>query len=138
MKDHDQSVKELLSSSRVIAIVGLSGDESKDSNRVGRYLQSKGYRIIPVNPGAQEILGEKAYKSLSEIKEHVDIVDVFMRSEKVVPVVEEAINLRPKAIWLQIGITNNEAKGLVERTNIQFFSDICVKKEHERLFPQEG
>lgn len=136
MKDHDRAVKELLNASPVIAIVGLSGDESKDSNKVGRYLQSKGYRIIPVNPGAEEILGEKVYKSLSEITEQVDIVDIFMRSEKVLPVVEEAIKLRPKAIWLQIGITNDEAKGLVERSGIEFFSDICVKREHERLFPK--
>ncbi|HAR95983.1 MAG TPA: CoA-binding protein [Deltaproteobacteria bacterium] len=136
MKDHDQAVKELLNTSHVIAIVGLSGDESKDSNKVGRFLQSKGYRIIPVNPGTQEILGEKSYRSLSEITEKVDVVDIFMRSEKVVPVVEEAIKLHPKAIWLQIGIVNHEAKGLVERADIEFFSDICVKREHERLFPK--
>lgn len=137
MKEHDQVIKELLNASHLIAIVGLSADESKASNTVGRYLQSKGYRIIPVNPGAEEILGEKTYKTLSEIPERVDIVDIFMRSEKVVPVVEEAIRLHPKAIWLQLGITNDEAKGLVERNDIAFFSDKCVKQEHERLFAKE-
>jgi predicted CoA-binding protein len=136
MKDHDQAAKELLKASHVIAIVGLSADESKASNTVGRYLQSKGYRIIPVNPGADEILGEKAYKSLSEIPERVDIVDIFMRSEKVVPVVEEAVKLRPKAIWLQLGITNDEAERIAEGSKIDFYSDECVKQEHARLFPE--
>lgn len=137
MRDLDQSAKELLKTSRVIAIVGLSADESKASNTVGRYLQSKGYRIIPVNPGAGEILGEKAYASLSEIPERVDIVDIFMRAEKVVPVVEEAVKLRPKAIWLQLGITNDEAERIAERNGIDFVSDKCVKQEHARLFPEE-
>lgn len=136
MKDHDQAAKELLKASHIIAMVGLSADESKASNTVGRYLQSKGYRIIPVNPGADEILGEKAYKSLSEIPERVDIVDIFMRSEKVVPVVEEAVKLRPKAIWLQLGITNDEAERIAEGSKIDFYSDECVKQEHARLFPE--
>lgn len=134
MNEHDQAAKELLERSQVIAIVGLSADESKASNTVARYLQSKGYRIIPVNPGYDEILGEKAYKTLSEIPERIDIVDIFMRSEKVMPVVEEAIKMRPKAIWLQLGITNNEAKLAAEKENIGFFMDKCVKQEHARLF----
>jgi uncharacterized protein len=137
MKEHDQATKELLKASHVIAIVGLSADDTKASNVVGRYLQSKGYRVIPVNPGADEILGEKAYKSLSEIPEPVDIVDIFMRSEKVVPVVEEAVKLCPKAIWLQLGITNDEAERMAERNSIGFFSDKCVKQEHARLFGEE-
>lgn len=137
MKEGDRAVKGLLETSHVIAIVGLSADESKASNEVGRYLQSKGYRIIPVNPGADEILGEKAYKNLSEIAEPVDIVDIFMRSEKVVPVVEEAARLRPKAIWLQLGITNDEAERIAKGNGIDFFSDICVKQEYARLFPEE-
>jgi uncharacterized protein len=138
MEEQDQAMKELLSVSRVIAIVGLSADESKASNEVARYLQSKGYRIIPVNPGADSILGEKVYKSLSEITQPVDIVDIFMRSEKVVPVVEEAIKLRPKAVWLQLGITNDEAKDLTERSGIAFVSDKCVKQQYERLFTEAG
>jgi uncharacterized protein len=134
MKEHDQAAKELLKASHVIAIVGLSADDTKASNVVGRYLQSKGYRVIPVNPGADEILGEKVYKSLSEIPEPVDIVDIFMRSEKVARVVEEAVKLHPKAIWLQLGITNDEAERMAERNNIGFFSDKCVKQEYARLF----
>lgn len=138
MKDYDEAARKLLSESHVIAMVGLSVDEEKASNRVARYLQSKGYRVIPVNPGYDEILGEKTYKNLSEIPEQVDIVDIFMRSEKVVPVVEEAIRVRPKAIWLQLGIVNDEAKLLTEKTNIGFVMDKCVKQEHARLFGEEG
>jgi uncharacterized protein len=133
MKEHDKTAKELLEESHVIAIVGLSADEGKASNMVARYLQSKGYKIIPVNPGYETILGEKAYKSLSEIPDQVDIVDIFMRSEKVVPVVEEAIKLKPKAIWLQLGIANDEAKSAAETNEILFVMDKCVKQEHSRL-----
>jgi uncharacterized protein len=137
MQDYDEAAKKLLNESRVIAMVGLSADEEKASNRVARYLQSKGYRVIPVNPGYDEILGEKAYKNLSDIPEQIDIVDIFMRSEKVVPVVEEAIRIRPKAIWLQLGIVNDEAKRLAEEKNIGFVMDKCVKQEHARLFGEE-
>ena len=104
----DDEMEELLKSAHVIAVVGLSPEEGKASNSVARYLKDKGYRIIPVNPGHEEILGEKAYKSLLDIPEKVDIVDIFMRAEKVLPFVEEALKLKPKAIWLQLGIRNDE------------------------------
>ncbi len=119
--------------SRVIAVVGLSADESKASNGVARYLMRKGYKIIPVNPGQETILGEKSYKSLADIEEKVDIVDIFMRSEKVLPVVREALGLRPAAIWLQLGIVNEEAKELAEADNVMFVMDKCLKIEHGRL-----
>jgi uncharacterized protein len=129
----DSMMKDLLHTARVIAIVGLSPDEEKPSNGVARYLKAKGYRIIPVNPVQDEILGERAYKSLRDIPEKVDIVDIFMRPEKVVPFVEEAITIGPKAIWLQLGIRNDEAKGLAEKAGIPFVQDHCVKQEHDRL-----
>jgi uncharacterized protein len=129
----DDEMEELLKTARVIAIVGLSPDEAKASNGVARYLRGKGYRIIPVNPGHEEILGEKAYNSLLDIPEKVDIVDIFMRAEKVLPVVEEALKLKPRAIWLQLGIRNDEARRLVEKTDIGYVEDKCVKQEHGRL-----
>lgn len=131
----DKTTKELLQASKVIAMVGLSPDPAKPSNGVARYLKSKGYRVVPVNPGQESILGEKCYKSLSEITEQVDIVDIFMRAEKVLPVVEEAIKIKPKAIWLQLGIVNEEAKTVAEKNGIMFLMDKCVKQEHARLFP---
>ena len=128
-----EQIRELLKTARVIAVVGLSPDQEKPSNSVSRYLRDKGYRIIPVNPAQEEIIGEKSYKSLSEIPEKIDIIDIFMRSEKVLPVVEEALKLKPKAIWLQLGIKNDEARRLVEQTDVGYVEDKCVKQEYARL-----
>jgi hypothetical protein len=114
-------------------MVGLSADEDKPSNVVARYLMDKGYRIIPVNPGQESILGQKSYKSLADIDEKVDIVDIFMKAEKVLPFVRDAITLRPSAIWLQLGIINEEARSLAEAGKIMFVMDKCVKQEHARL-----
>ncbi len=136
MDQQDAERKKLLEESKVVAMVGLSPKEEKPSNLVARYLKNAGYRVIPVNPQAEEILGEKSYKTLSEIPVKIDIVDVFMRSESVLPVVEEAISLRPKAIWLQLGIVNEEAKRIVEEAGIYFVMDRCVKQEHTRLIGQ--
>src|SRR3972149_3163398 len=116
----DDEIRELLQTSRVIAIVGLSADEDKPSNGVARYLKDKGFRIIPVNPGQDTILGEKCYKALSDIPEPVDVVDIFMRAEKVLPFVDEAIKLQPKAIWLQLGIVNDQAKEAAVKGGVLF------------------
>ena len=129
----DKQVYELLERAHVVAIVGLSPEEGKASNGVARYLKREGYRIIPVNPGHDEILGEKAYKSLADIPEDVDIVDIFMRAERVLPIVEEAVKLKPRAIWLQLGIRNEDSRQLVEKTDIGYVEDKCVKQEHSRL-----
>jgi uncharacterized protein len=133
---NDENLKSLLLESHVIAVVGLSPDEKKPSNGVARYLKGKGYRIIPVNPGQDTILGEKAYKSLADIKEKVDVVDIFIRPEKAVPFVQEALQLKPKVIWLQLGIRNEEAKDLAERVAIPFVMDKCIKQEHTRLMKE--
>ena len=133
MEDRDDEKKKLLEESRVIAVVGLSSDEQKASNVVAVYLMAHGYRVIPVNPFHAEILGQKSYPSLSDVPEKFDIVDIFMKAENVLPVVEEAIKLAPKAIWLQLGIVNEEARKLVESSNIPFFMDQCIKQQHTRL-----
>ena len=134
--DQDRAIEELLRTSRVIAVVGLSPDEGKASNVVARYLMARGYRVIPVNPGAESILGEKSYKSLGDIEEKVDIVDIFMRAEKVLPFVRDALELKPRAIWLQLGIVSDEARALSEAHGVMFVMDRCVKQEHARLEPQ--
>ena len=87
-----------------------------------------------MNPGYEEILGQKSYKSLSGIPEKIDIVDIFMRPDKLLPVVKEAITLRPRAIWLQLGIINEEARKLVEEAGITFFMNVCIKQEHTKLY----
>ena len=133
-KSQETREKEILESSKIIAIVGLSPDKEKPSNVVAAYLLEHGYNVIPVNPGYEEIMGMKSYKSVSDIPEQIDIVDIFMRSEKVLPVVREAVAKRPKAIWLQLGIINEEARNLVESQNIAFFMNVCIKQEHTKLF----
>lgn len=131
----DETVKELLSASKVIAVVGLSPDEAKPSNQVARYLKERGFRIIPVNPGHGTILGEKAYPSLADITDRVDVVDIFIHQDNVLPFVVAALQLKPRAIWLQLGIRNEDARSLVEKTNVLFVTDKCIKQEHSRLFP---
>jgi uncharacterized protein len=133
----DQANKDLLASSKIIAVVGLSPKTDRPSNGVANYLKTHGYRVVPVNPFYEEILGEKSYKSLSDIPDKVDVVDIFMRAENVVPVVEEAIKIKPKAIWLQLGIVNDEAKMLAEKSGIVFVQNLCIKLEHARLISKQ-
>lgn len=133
----DQAIKDLLASSKIIAVVGLSPKTDRPSNGVANYLKAHGYRVVPVNPLYEEILGEKSYKSLSDIPDKVDVVDIFMRAENVVPVVEEAIKIKPKAIWLQLGIVNDEAKTLAEKSGIVFVQNLCIKLEHARLISNQ-
>jgi predicted CoA-binding protein len=132
--EQDAAIREVLRTSKVIAMVGLSSAEHKPSNVVARYMKGKGYRIIPVNPRAKSILGEKSYPTLADIPDRVDIVDIFMRAERVLPVVEQAVSLQPKVIWLQLGIRNEAAQSVSDRGNIMFVMDKCIKQEHARLF----
>jgi uncharacterized protein len=133
LTDRDRAIKDLLEKVHTVAVVGLSADESKPSNEVARFLQERGYRIVPVNPGQDMILNEKCYKSLSEIPDKIDVVDIFMRSDKVLPVVIEAIGLKPAAIWLQLGIVNDDARKTAEEAGIMFIQDRCIKQESTRL-----
>ncbi|MCS7117108.1 MAG: CoA-binding protein [Nitrososphaerota archaeon] len=127
---------------KTIAIVGLSRDPSKDSYRVAEYLKANGYRIIPINPFVDEVLGEKCYKSLLEIPEDIqkmiEVVDIFRPSEDVLPIVEQAIQLRqkygkPYFIWMQLGIVNNEAAELAKKAGLKVIMDKCMMIEHKRL-----
>ncbi len=133
MNSQDKREKEILEKAKVVAVVGLSSNEDKPSNIVAQYLIAAGYKIIPVNLHNDKILGRKCYKNLSDIPEQVDIVDIFMRSETLLPVVEEAVRIKPKCIWLQLGVANEEAKRLAEQHGITFFMDVCIKQEHARL-----
>jgi predicted CoA-binding protein len=137
MEPQDTEKEKLLQESQVIAIVGLSPDIVKASNVVGNYLVKAGYRIIPVNPLYEEIMGFRSYKSLLEIPDTVDIVDIFMRPDKVLSIVEEAVKLKPRAIWLQLGIVNEEARTLAGRHGIPFIQNLCIKQEHSRLFSDQ-
>ncbi|RLG53297.1 MAG: CoA-binding protein [Thermoproteota archaeon] len=138
----DVDVGALLSKRRVIAVVGLSRNPSKDSYRVAEYLKSRGHRIIPVNPFASEILGERAYPSLSavpeELKQQIDIIDIFRPSSDVLPVVEEAVEIRkkygkPDVIWMQEGIVNEEAADLARKAGMKVIMDLCIMTESKKL-----
>lgn len=131
----DEKIKELLTQCKTIAVVGLSDKPHRDSYKVAQYLQQHGYRIIPVHPRIAEVLGEKAYKTLADIPDQVDMVNVFRKSEETPPVVEEAIALKPKAVWLQLGISNDAAAKLATSAGLEFIQNLCIKVEHARLFP---
>ena len=111
-------VEEQLTESKTIAVVGLSLDPQRDSHRVARYLQSRGYRIIPVNPMAEEVLGEKSYPDLKSVPGSIDMVDIFRRPEHVLPVVEEAIQVGARYVWMQDGVVNEEAAELARAAGL--------------------
>ncbi len=129
----DDKIRDILKNAGTIAILGLSPKSERDSNMVARYLKEQGYRIIPVRPAQKEILGEKVYASLDDIKETVDIVDVFRNPAQIVPHAHEAIRLKPKVFWMQLNIENREAADLLTAAGIDVIMDRCIKVDHERL-----
>ena len=127
----------ILRDSKTIAIVGISDKPERPSYSVASYLLEHGYRIIPVNPNLSEWRGIKAYPALSaipsEIRESVDVVDIFRKSEDVLPIVEEAIKIKAKTVWMQLGIKNEEAAGIARREGLNVIMDKCMKIEHMKL-----
>lgn len=123
-------IGELLSRVKTIAVVGLSSDPMRPSFGVSQYMQRKGYRIIPVNPNEGSVLGEKAYSSLSEVPEKIDVVDVFRRPEFVPEIVEETIRLRIPALWLQEGVIHEPAAKRARDAGLTVVMDRCILKEH--------
>lgn len=131
------TVEKILERSKTVAVVGLSPRPHRDSHEVARYLQDQGYRIIPVNPRAEEVLGEKCYPSLRSVPDKVDVVDIFRRSEDVPPIVDEAIDIGASAVWMQLGIVNEEAAAKAEDAGLSVVMDRCILVEHKRLV-EEG
>ena len=123
----------LLRNAKTIAVVGLSSRRSRPSYGVSEYMQSKGYRIIPVNPNETEILGERAFGTLEEIPEHVDIVDIFRRPECVPEIVDAAIRIGAKGVWMQEGVINDEAAGRAKAAGLEVVMDRCILKEHRKM-----
>jgi hypothetical protein len=139
-----EEIGEILSSSRTVAVVGLSPDPERDSHRVARYLAEAGYRIVPVNPRLAEVLGERSYASVDQIPGEVDLVVVFRRSEDVPEVAEAALKKRPRAFWMQLGIRSPEAASRLRAAGIRVVEDRCAMVEHRSRLrraggvPQEG
>jgi uncharacterized protein len=125
--------QEILETCHIVAIVGLSSKLERASNRVGSYLKENGYKIIPVNPAEKEVLGENCYPDLISISENIDIVDIFRRSEDVVPIVDEAIRIGAKAVWMQEGVINEDAAKKAKEAGLKVVMDKCIKKEHLKL-----
>lgn len=126
-------IREALEEAKTIAVVGLSDKEERPSFQVASYLKEKGYRIIPVNPGIDEVFGTKSYADLLEIPEKVDLVDVFRKSEYVLPIAEQAEKIGVRYFWMQEGVVNEEAKSLLESKGIRVIMDACTMKEHMKL-----
>jgi len=127
-----QGIRELLRSSRVIAVVGLSSKKFRASYGVAEYMQREGYRIIPINPHETQVLGERAYARLEDVPEHIDIVDIFRRSEFVGPVVESAIRIGAAAVWMQEGVEDPSAARKATKAGLMVVMDRCILKEHQR------
>jgi len=133
-----EETKSILEKYKTIAVVGLSTNPAKDSHKVAKYLKTKGYRIIPINPFADVILEEKCYKSLLDVPETIEIVDIFRPAKDVPPIVDQAIELKkklgnPRIIWMQLGIFNEEAAKRARNANLTVVMDKCMMIEHKRL-----
>lgn len=133
ISETDKISSEILDSSRVVAVVGLSTKPERPSHRVASYLKEKGYQIIPVNPAEKEIVGETSYPDLASIPERVDVVDIFRRSEEVPAIVEEAIKIGAKAVWMQEGVVNEAAASRAREAGLMVIMDKCMRKEHLKL-----
>jgi predicted CoA-binding protein len=131
--EQGQKIKDILVSANTVASVGVSSNSQKESYGVVSYLHEQGYKIIPVNPTAAEIMGEKAYPSLSDIPDKVDVVQIFRKPEDVPPVVDEAIKIGAKVVWMQEGIVNEEAAKKAEEAGLQVVMDTCMRAVHRRL-----
>lgn len=129
-----EKIGRILKENRVIAVVGLSANWYRPSFFAAKYLQDHGYRIVPVNPAYEEILGERCYPSLLEIPEAVDVVQIFRKPEDVPPIVEQAVKIGAKVVWMQLGVINWEAARIAEGAGVEVVMDRCMKIEHARLF----
>ena len=130
----DDEIRRVLSDSKTIAVVGLSAKPWRPSHGVSEYMKSKGYRVIPVNPNLTDALGEKAYARLEDIPEKIDIVNIFRRSEFVAPLVDSAIALGARAVWMQEGVIDRTAAERARQAGLAVIMDRCILKEHRKRF----
>jgi len=132
--DDSDKLRRILKSSRTIAVVGLSAQWHRPSYFAAKYMQDHGYRVIPVNPTYDAILGEKSFKRVADIAEPVDIVDCFRKSEEIPAIADEAIAIGAKVLWMQLGVKNAEARRRAEAAGLEVVENRCVKIEHGRFF----
>ena len=130
------NIKEILSKYKSIAMIGVSNDPTKASTIVMKYMQKYGFKVFPVNPKAkgQKILGERVFEKITDIKDTVDIVDVFRPSKEALDIAKDTVSIKAKVLWLQLGIKNEEAKKIVEDNKIEYVEDKCTKMEYQKYF----
>lgn len=133
-----QKIQAILHNNSTIAVVGLSPKPVRPSHQVAQYMLQAGYRIIPVNPGQREILGQICYPDLLSVPLEIDIVNIFRRSDQVLPVVRDAVVMKAKVIWMQEGIINEDAAKLAEVHNMIVVMDRCIKTDHQQFFHRSG
>jgi uncharacterized protein len=134
MPDDISNLRRILRTCRTIAVVGLSNEWHRPSYFAAKYMQQHGYRVIPVNPRYTEVLGERCYASLNDVPDKVDLVDVFRRTDDVLPIARQAIEIGARCLWQQIGVVNRDADRLVQDAGMDSVMNRCVKIEHARLF----
>ena len=130
------NIKEILNKYKSIAMIGVSNDPTKASTIVMKYMQKYGFKVFPVNPKAkgQKILGEEVYEKITDIKDTVDIVDVFRPSKEALDIAKDTVSIKAKVLWLQLGIRSEEAKKIVEKNKIEYVEDKCTKMEYQKHF----
>jgi len=130
------NIKEILSKYKSIAMIGVSNDPTKASTIVMKYMQKYGFKVFPVNPKAkgQKILGEEVFEKITDIKDTVDIVDVFRPSKEALDIAKDTVSIKAKVLWLQLGIKSEEAKKIVEENKIEYVEDKCTKMEYQKYF----
>jgi len=131
--NEDNEIRRILSSSRTVAVVGASDKPWRDSNDIMRYLMGRGYRVFAVNPNYKTVLDQTCYANLKDVPEPIDIVDVFRRSESVPAIVREAISVKAKTLWLQLGVVSEEGARLAEKHGMKVIVDRCIAVDHRRL-----
>lgn len=129
----DKDPETILREAHTVAVVGASNDPQKASNEVASYLSEQGYRVVPVNPGEEEVLGERAYATLEQIPEQVDVVDVFLAAEKTPEIAEDAVRAGAKVLWLQLGIENEHSRRIAQEGGLTFIEDRCMRQTHEGM-----
>jgi predicted CoA-binding protein len=134
----DGKIGEILKRAKNIAVVGLSDKPDRDSHRVAAYLKTQGYKVLPVNPTIEEVLGEKSYPRLEDIPEPIDVVDIFRAPEHVPSIVESAIAIGAKVVWMQLGVVNEEAAEKARDAGLTVVMDRCMMQEHKRLLAKVG
>ena len=128
----EERIEEVLREAKTVAVVGISDKPERPSHMVAKYLQERGYRIIPVNPMVREVLGERSYASLSDVPGRIDVVDVFRRPEDVPPVAEEAVRIGARYFWMQEGVVSERACGILDAAGIPWVMDRCMEKELQK------